>query len=104
MKINKISIKHFIGDLPRLLNENFKAIADTIISMYDEETKILGNEDTSIVCKKLEAKEDIITSKDVKIILDGKTISLIDIYKKVTDTETDTILSSRNTLPKKNLK
>ena len=39
MTLNKVSIKNFISDLPRLLNENFNAISEVISRFYDEDTR-----------------------------------------------------------------
>lgn len=34
MELQKLSIKNFLGDLPRILNENFTKIKDTIERFY----------------------------------------------------------------------
>lgn len=48
MKFKNLSIKNFIGDLPNIINTNFKKISDFISSIYDEETKTLYAKEASI--------------------------------------------------------
>ncbi len=84
MELKKLSIKNFIGDLPRIINDSFSAIETAFNKIYHE--GYIGSEDMKVVCKSLEAGPDgIVSLGDVKIKTTGNTevVSMLDLYKRL---------------------
>ena len=105
MKLQKLSVKSFIGDLPRIINAGLEAIENAFATIYDEEKKVLGDETIDIKCKSINASGDISAYGDIKIYVNGEPISLLDLYNRVLTIEkekTETALS-RSLLTKKKL-
>ena len=93
MELKKLSIKNFIGDLPRIINDSFTAIETAFNKIYHE--GYIGDEDLSVKCKSIEVTSDeynnsIVANGDIKIKIDSvndEPISLITLYHKVEELE-----------------
>lgn len=102
MELKKLSIKNFIGDLPRIINDSFSAIETAFNKIYHE--SYLGDEEMKVVCKSLEAGSDgIVSLGDIKIKTAGRTVSLLELYNKVAALEGTSNINSSPMLTKKKL-
>ena len=85
MTLNKVSIKNFISDLPRILNENFSAISEVISRFYDENDK-------KLTADKMEISGNIttnsLTTNSANFRLsNGKTITIEEILTRLEQLE-----------------
>lgn len=95
MKLKKLSVKNFIGDLPRIINESLETIEKAFADIYDEETNTIGNDTANINCRTITVKgnDNQIAIKSYGNIIisgageDGKDISLIDLYERIRQLE-----------------
>ena len=92
MNLKKLSVKNFIGDLPRIINESLTAIENAFGKIYNEDTNTIGNNSSNVECKSVTARGNengngIVSYGDVKIILNNETISLVDLYNRVKELE-----------------
>ena len=84
MELKKLSIKNFIGDLPRIINDALTQIETAFNNVYNEEEGIIGNNELAVRCRTLEVGTDgVKSSGDVTAEVDGEVISLLALYDKV---------------------
>ena len=83
MNLKKLSVKNFIGDLPRIINESLDAIQTAFTNIYDDETNTIGNNSTNIKSKTIEANDIIVSGGDIKIKINDKPITITELYDKI---------------------
>ncbi len=88
MNLKKLSVKNFIGDLPRIINESLDAIQTAFDKVYHEDTNTIGDNSISIECKSVKATGNeqgngIVSYSDIKLIRSGETISIEDMYERL---------------------
>ena len=112
MELKKLSIKNFIGDLPRIINDSFKMIEAAFDKIYheDDNGNYIGGDNLSVKCKSIsvtgnDANTGIVSLGDIKVVLNDQTISLIDLYNRILELEQELSKStySSSLLAKKKL-
>lgn len=89
MKFNKLSIKNFIGDLPRIFNENFetlKGILDSVIDNKNDEGE-LHKLSASEVKATGTIKAGTVEASNILLTREGKTESLAEIIRRLENLE-----------------
>ena len=102
MELKKLSIKNFIGDLPRIINAAFADIETAFNKIYHE--GYLGAEDVNVKCLSLEVGTKGISSKaDVVVETAQKKVSLLDLERRLRVLEDIHNISDSPVLTKKKL-
>lgn len=85
MKLNKLSISNFIGDLPRIFNENFSELQLILDNIIDN-----SNSDSathSLAAKSIEVTGNInantISATNIILKINGKKYSLVDLIARI---------------------
>jgi len=80
MDFKELSIKNFMGDLPRIINENFAKLAKFLGNLYDEENERL-------VARNVEAEGEVtantVNVNNLIIKVNGKDYSLAQVIEKL---------------------
>ena len=102
MDLKKLSVKNFIGDLPRIINESLDAIEKAFNDNYNEETNTFENQKNpfNVKCKKLEAADEVVSNGNIYFYADNKKISILELYNKVKQLEHDINKEEDNIIPK----
>lgn len=80
MDIIKLSIKHFMGDIPRVINENFQKICDVLDKIFNEKDDLLHSTNME-ASGKIEA--NTVKANNIYIDIDGEDVSLADVVKEL---------------------
>jgi len=87
MDFTKLTIKHFISDLPRIFNKNFDTIKAFIDKVFTEKSNsiAIGSEDLNLTGKFTLIEADEIKSGNIIISENGKWISLEEYIQEKVD-------------------
>lgn len=90
-EFNVLSIKNFIGDMPRILNENFAILTDVLGNIIDNKAPETATHSLCANGVKVTGVVDAntITANNIILKVNGKKYSLLDIIKRLEDLEND---------------
>lgn len=81
MKLNTFSIKTFLADVPRMINENFAKIAESLSKFYDEDTNSINA--TNVTATGRVVSNSITTNFLTVKIGGGEYVTMSDIVKRL---------------------
>lgn len=96
MTFKELSIKNFISDLPRIINNNFKVVKTFIEKVFTEnESNItIGSEEIHVTGKFVAIDVNDIKAGNIKILENGEYISLHDYIQSIVESEVERAIQS----------
>lgn len=89
MEFSTLSIKNFIGDLPRILNKNFntlKSVLDNIVDNTDPKTATHTISATTVNATGV-VDANTVSANNIILKINGKKYSLVDLIARVEELE-----------------
>lgn len=89
MKFKELSIKNFIGDLPRIFNENFNLVRDVLNNIVDNKDPNTAAHSLTATGMKITGKAEVntLSANNIILLVNNKKISLLDLIQRVEDLE-----------------
>ena len=89
MEFTKLSIKNFIGDLPRILNKNFDALKTVLDNIVDNKDPKSAAHTISASAVNVTGVVDAntISANNIVLKITGKKYSLVDLIARVEELE-----------------
>ena len=96
MTFKELSIKNFISDLPRIINNNFNVVKTFIEKVFTEnESNItIGSEEIHVTGKFVTIDVNDIKVGNIKILENGEYVSLHDYIQSIVESEVERAIQS----------